>query len=526
MTRLNTDTIVLPPFKVILANQTFVNEKNCIGVQLNYQPTGGSFSISVMKDLTTLPGENFSLSLPFGRVGIVKNTGRSFSTGGLIDTISGPAVPFGLTQQTFLGVPGGQTRDAASLATAIGSGAAVLWATLNPQVKNFIFRGIALSGIQQLAQLLLADVFVRAGGVFVIDPGTIIGPTFNVEKRDIVGATQNVDFSLDIKAVLNPALTTVQLNDAGTFVYDAEHAQKQPKFTVQAGAPGSAASTDFIPIPDGWLVDGVFEEWTPPSGTDFTNPSASVPAGRYWKVFQSPTSPGNFRGITQFTRLVKELRIPGNVSSFIGSPITDLTRRGTTNEFNFDFVSTESGISGFSTDKTSLFDVISNQFLTFDHAIVLVPNGLPNSGFANANFFSITMEIWTFPRINPTVFPVGGPDPTNPFNLPKDVVVVNPSSNVVATSAGDLQTYWNRYLNNHRRINSPRLRTQISVLYRGIMPEVGDGLFVKGGLPVNGCGRIQSVSLSLSRGGIVLNISAEVYNYGGAGLAGLIGEIF
>lgn len=510
MTRLNSETIIINPIKVLLPGQTFATEQNTVSLSLNYTMTGGSFSISLMSGSALLPPENAVLTLPFGRMGVVKNVGSGYSTGGLVDTITGPILPLQATQQTYIGVPGNKLVNAATVAAQLLGG--VNWDTLNPLIRNFIFRGISLAGVQQLASLLLADVVVTTGGVFVVDPGSVVADTWTVQKSDIVSANQATDYSLDIPSVLNPVLLLTQGGLPGEFVYDSDHAQKQPKFTVQCGAPGSEASQDFIPIPDGWLVDGNFEEWTPPSDTDFTNPSSSVTNGRYWKVFQSPTNPGLLRGITNFTKLVRPINLPGNVSSFIGSPITGETRQNTSKELYFSDASLQDEIPGFTSDEVSFFDCISNQFLTLPNAIILIPNGLASSGEAASNFFSITMEVWTFPLVNPQSFPEGlGPDPTNPFNIPPGVQVVNPSSNVVALSVAGLQQYYNKYLANFRLINSPRLRTSISAVFRNYLPQPGGKLVVQDGLKINQCGRINSVSLSYSRGGLVVNASAEVY---------------
>jgi len=512
--------IIINPIKVLLPGQTFADETNIEALSLTFTPTGGNFSISVIQNAVGTPGEDFIIALPFGRLGVVKGTRKGFSTGGLLDIITGPIQPLGLTQQIFLGVPGNVIRDAASVATQLAQGIGINWRTLNVLVKNFIFRGITLAGLQQLARLVLADIFVRADGVYIVDPGAIIGTIFSVQKSDIVSVAQAVDYSRDIASVLNPAITSAQLDSEGDFVYDSAHAQKQPQFTVQAGAPGATGSSDFIPIPDGWMIDGTFEEWTPTSSTDLTNPSPSVPNGRYWKVIPSPVNPGMMRGITGFSRIVKPITIPGNVSSFVASPITQqasLQASVAGLALQFQSPGTQGGMFGFDALDISLFDVLSGQFVTIPNAITLVPS----TGFAgipNAQFYTIQMELWTFPRVNPQSFPSGGPDPTNPFNIPANVVVVTPSSNVTALDSVGLQTYYNKYLQNHRLINSPRLTTTISVLYRNVLPQVGDELFVVAGVPVNNCGRIESVSLNFGRGGIVLSVTATAYNStGGSG---------
>jgi len=517
------EEIILPPFSVILPGQNIVKPSNCVNLSMNFNATGGNFSITLLRGALSLLAaiENAQLTLPNGRIATIKSTGQGFSSGGIVDTISGPIVPPAATLVTLVGEAGNVFTEASLLAEQLAAGFGVSWGVFNPLVRSFIFRGVALSGIQQLAGIVAAEVIVRADGVHVVAPGSIIGPTFTVPKTDIVSATQVTDYSLDTANVLNPALSAVQLVPQGQFVYDSEHCQKQAAQTVQTGAPGGTGSTDFIPIPDGWLVDGTYEEWTPPSGTDFTNPNPTANGGRYWKVYQSPVNPGMLRGILTFERLVKQITLPGNISTFVGSPITGQTLPATGLALAFDNPGSEGGIYGFNAGQNTglnpvgiqFFDIISNQFQSFPTAIVLVPSFGIDSGDANSNFWSITMEMWTFPLVNPQTFPVGAP--VNPFGLPKDVVVVNPPMNsVILTSVTALQQYWTAYMNNYRLTNSPRLRTTISVVYRGLIPQVGDALVVSGGLPRNTCGRIQTVSLNLTRSGLVLNIMAEVYQFG------------
>ena len=518
------ETIVLPSLGSFLPGASGITEAICVSLQLNYTLTGGNFSASVLKGSARLPPENSVLSLPFGRLGVVKNVGSGYSSGGLVDTISGPIIPLQMSLVNFFGMATGARQSISAVAAQLGNGG-VSWETMDILIKNFSFRGIALSGIQQLASsFMLADVIVRNNTIHVVDPGfpTTGSLVFTVLGSDLVSATQVTDYNSDVAAVLNPTLNAAQLDDEGDFAYDSQHAQKQPKFTVQAGAPGSQGSSDFIPIPDGWLVDGNYEEWIPPSDTDFTNPSPTPQNGRYWKVFQSPTNPKQLRGITNFKRLVKPLNLPGNVSQFVGSPITGLTKGGTGKEFKFNKDGTESGIYGFSAEKTEMFDVISNQFLEFPNALVLIPAG-GGSGEASLNFFSITMEMWTFPRVKPQLFPVG--DPVNPFNLPSNVVVVTPNSNVVSLS-GSASSYWTKYLNNYKLINSPRLKTAVNTLFRRTMPQPGDTLIVASGLSVSNCGTIRSVSVNFGRSGVILNITAEKYQSAGGLWSGSTGGGF
>lgn len=538
------ENIIIPPISVILSipkfggfQPFFLNEANLVSLQMNFTLTGGSFTATVLQNSFANPIENLSFTLPNGRTVTLKQTSSAMGRGGLIQTLSGPCVSPAATLINTVGVAAPGAQFPFPLAQQLAGPIRVFWETFSPLIVGFVFRGPALSGIQQLAGYILGDVIVRNGSggnvaIHVVDPGAVpfdFTP-FNVPVSDIVSISQLQDYSLDVSSVLNPALGAIDFNNPGDFIYDSDHAQKQGKFTVQAGAPGSQGSTDFIPIPDGWLIDGNFEEWAPQNPLDLTNPNPSVTNGRYWKVFQSPTNPAMLRGITNFTRLVKTLNLPGNVSPFVGSPITGVTRKNTTLEFAFNNPGTQKGIYGFNAEKTIMFDVISNQFLTLPSCLVIRPNGQVSSGEAASNFFSITMELWTFPLVLPVTFPVG--DPTNPFGLPPNVVVVSPSSQVSFGSNGAAQqAYFSKYLANYRLINSPRYRTTLSCLYRGVMPQPGDTLNIVGppsnpnkltGIDTPKCGRIQSVGLTLSRSALLLNITAELYNYSPDGNLSLI----
>lgn len=517
------ETITIPSLKAVLGG-TAINEQNIVSLQINYTATGGTFSISILAGSIGNISENMQISLPYGRIATVKNVGRSNSPAGILDVISGPITVPAATLPARVGIPGNVFAFAASLASQFGISAS--WQAFNPLVRSFIFSGIALSGIQQLASIILGEVLVRSGGVTVVTPGVAPGPQFKVPKADIVSVNQAIDYSLDFPNTLNPALSGAQLTPEGNYVYDSDHAQKQAKTTVNAGSPGLQGSTDFIPIPDGWLVDGDYEEWTPPSTTDATNPNSTVTNGRYWKDFPSPINPGMRRGITSFTRLIKQINIPKNVSPFVGSPVTG----DTLNTFAFDQPDSNGGIYGFTSGDaptpdpivdadivgTTFFDIISHQYYTFPNAIVLIPNGPGGnfSGDAAANFYSIVMELWTFPKVNPKVFGVG--NPVNPFGLPSDVIVVNPPmSSFITGDPNTLFQYFHAYMQNYRLINSPRLRTTLSCVFRGLIPQPGDSLLIQSGVQKPTCGRIQTCSLNLGRSGLVLNITAEVYQFVG-----------
>jgi len=532
------ENIPLTPLSALTPGSNFVTEQNCVSFNLSYTLTGGSFSISLLQgSVYPLPNEDAIISLPFGRVGVVKQVGGGWNRGGLVGVISGPILPLLALQQTFYAILSGTRQSLINVATAIASasasgsaviggsspGYALVWlATLNPIIGSFSYRGPTLQGIQQVANIMLADVVVRKDGVYVVNPGAMVPsggttgfggyPTgslqytpFTVPKTDLVTANQIIDYSLDVASMLNPALgVVVNTGLPGQYVYDNEHAVKQPKFTVQCGQQDA---NSFINIPDGWLVDGTYEEWQPANQQDNSNPDSTVPNGRYWKVFPSPTNQGFLRGITDFKRLIKELHIPGNVSNFIGSPITATTQTGSVYELVFDVEDFNGGISGFdSTGPITVQDAISDQYLTFNNAIVLTPRS-GDAGIPAYNFYSITMEIWTFPLVNPITFQAG--PSTNPFHIPNGVVVVSPNQSVI----NGYPAYHNRYLQNYHLINSPRLKTTISCVYRNVMPQVGDQLIVSGGLTYTDCGRIQSVALTYNRSGVILNITAEKYQF-------------
>lgn len=523
------ETILLSPLATLMGGGNLFTEGTVVNLSLSFTATGGSFSVSLIKgtiDPETI-AEDTIIGLPFGRTGLITSITSGYSNGGLVDILSGPAISFLAFQQTFFGLAGTQNASLFSIASNIiygygGSANGTLgnprasdgiaeWGTIDPLVINFSFRGSALAGLQQVASIALADLIIRISGYHFVAPGNPPNDSvgFTVPITDIVSASQGPDYSLDVASVLNPAVLTLNFGLSQVFVYDSAHAQKQPPVTIQAGAPQSQGAQDFIEIPPGWLVDGNYEEWIPPTGTNFANPTPSVTNGRYWKVFQSPTNSAMLRGITNFTRLVKPITLPGNVSSFVGSPITGKTRKKTSLEFDFDQASTESGIYGFNTSGgVSLFDVISHQFITVPNAIVLTPHGGGNSGEGASNFYSIQMEQWTFPLVNPETIQ-GGPS-ANPFGIPKGTRIVTPPTNILnGISSG----FFLGYLSNYQKINSPRLKTSVGVVYRNVLPQVGDTLVVNG-LQYPNCGRIQTVNLNFSRsGGVVLSLTAEKYQF-------------
>lgn len=532
------ETITLTPLGTLLGPHSPISEKNCTSFQISLNMTGGTFSLSVLKDtLGNLP-ENTILTLPFGRFSVIKNTGRNWSTGGLLDTASGPALPLVATQISFAAIvpgllapgvvdPNFTFYPAASLAQQLLAGIALEWIAMNPNIRTFNFRGVALSGVQQLAQIVLGEVIVNRNTVFVVTPGQAVGPTFSVPNSDIVNLNQQVDYSLDVKSVLNPAILNVNFIPEGTFIYDDQHAQKQPNQKITMGAPSGTGARDFVEIPGDWMIEGQYEDWTPPAGTDLSNPNTTANNGRYWKVFQSPDNPTQLRGVLNFTRLVKDLKLSGNLlntdkTAFVGTPITAQTQDvGIGSEFlglSIGEAGTEEGIYGFTADETVVTDITQNSAsntVTVKTAMQLLPPA-GNSGDASSNFFSIQIGLWTFPRVLPLTFGVG--NPANPYNLPKDVVIVNPSTNVLNFNSGILQ-YYQTYLTNYQLINSPRLKTSLTCVYRNQMPQPGDVLVVPGAGTPN-CGRISSVTLNYTRGGITLNIQAEIYRI----VAGLSGQ--
>lgn len=536
------ETITLPPVSTLFS---FVDEKKCVSFQLSFNFTGGTFSVSVLKNSTPLPGENAVFSLPFGRVGTVKDVGSSISTGGLVDIVSGPAVPLAATEPGFVSIKPGilynaSTANPKTLAQTLANGLSINWQSYNPQLRAFLYRGNILSGIQQLASIVLGDVIVHGGSIYVVPPGTIVGSNFSIASTDIVSLRQEVDYSLDYPSELNPALLLPLFDPEGLYIFDTDHAHKQGNTTLNIGAPSGTGSKDFSPIPDGWMVDGTYEEWTPPPGTDFTNPATTATNGRYWKQFQSPSDPTKLRGILTFTRLVKDLKLNGNsdnpikstltpaISIFVGSPITSQTNPtigkpvaefGGPGFLLFDqdgtapgvgsINSPPGGIYGFTADVNQVEDIVSGQSVAVQNAMVLLPPG-GSSGAADENSFTIQFGLWTFPKVKPTVFGVG--DPTNPFNIPPGINIVNPSQNIV-NSGGQAIPYYKDYLKQYKKINSPRLKTSVTCVFRGFIPQPGDGLTVSGADKPT-CGRVTTVSLSMGRSGLTLSIQAELYQYG------------
>jgi hypothetical protein len=518
-----TETIVLNPISMLLQNQNILQEGNIVSLNLSFTPTGGTFRINFLRGAVPFPPEDFVVQLPFGRFAVVRGITRSQSREGLIDSISGPILPLVATLVNFVGYVYNVNTFSADMARALCQGT-VIWEAYNPLVRGFTFRGIALSGIQQLAGNMLAEVYVYKNTIYVMPPGQAVAdligaPKITIPSTDIVSLSQDIDYSSDVASVLNPILNVINFNNPGDFVYDGDHAIKQPNTFVQCGSPKGSGGTDFIEIPNGWMVDGVYEEWVP-NGTDLTNPSASVT--RYWKTFPSPTLPGYMRGIISFTRLVKDLSLPGNVSTFVGTPITSQTNAGSKSSPARTFAIQESstdptaGVFGFTADNTVISDIVSGGVaVNIDTALQLIPQG-GSSGTADVNFFAIQLGLWTFPRVLPTTYNVQ--NPVNPFNLPPNVVVVNPP-----IQNPRQPVYFTSYFQNYQKINSPRLRTQVSYIYRNALPQPGDHLIVPGA-DTTDCGRISNVTLNLTRSGVLVSVTAEQYQFapgkwslGGAG---------
>jgi hypothetical protein len=502
-----TDTIILNPISMLLQNQNILLESNITSLALSFTPTGGTFRINCLRGAVPLPLEDFVLQLPFGRFAVVRGTGRSQGREGLIDSISGPALPLVATLVNFVGYANGINAFSADAAQVLAQGT-LSWRAYNPLVRGFTFRGIALSGIQQLAGNMLAEVYVYKNTIYVVNPGQAVAdligaPPITVLNRDIVSISQDIDYSSDVAAVLNPILSLINNENPGDFIIDGDHAIKQPQTIVQCGSPKGSGGTDFIEIPNGWMVDGNYEEWAPaPGSTDLSNPTPSV--DRYWKTFPSPTTPGLMRGITNFTRLVKDLSLPGNVSSFVGTPVTATTGVSGAQIFTIqeNLVDPTAGIYGFIADTTVVADIVSGNIVNVKTGLQLIPPGGVSSTAAD-NFFAVQLGLWTFPRVLPTTFNVG--NPVNPFGLSNNVVVVNPP----IQNPRD-PVYFSAYFQNYQKVNSPRLRTQLSYVYRNSLPQPGDHLIVPGADTAD-CGRISTVSLNLTRSGVVVSVVAEQY---------------
>jgi hypothetical protein len=544
------EDIILPPPETLIA---IADKATCASCQLNLTMVGGSFSVSFLKGGPPIPPENSLISLPFGRLGTVRNIASSISSGGLLDVVSGPALPLSAIENGFTSIipargnspfspspfsgdiGAGSAQDLKSLASKLAVGMTIVWRSFNPLLKSFVFRGIIISGIQQLAQIVLGDVVVYGSIIYVVPPGTVVGSGFSVPATDIINVKQEVDYSQDFPSILNPALLASGFLPNGQYIYDEDHAKKEPNSKLSIGAPTGTGSKDFIEIPDGWMIEGEFEEWIPTpdaiAAKDFTNPAPTPPDGRYWKTFASPTTQGAQRGIISFTRLVKDLKLNGkisnpnyttvlpNISTFVGSPVTETSNPNISAPYGggpgflgFDNSDTQLDIYGFNALDTVVDDIVSdNDGIEVTNAMILLPPGADGSGFASQNFYTIQYGLWTFPKVLNTPSLLAG-DPTNPYNIPPGTEVVNPSSNVVDEEAF---AYYADYLAQYKKIHSPRLKTSVTCLFRGNLPQPGDSLSV-GGVKNTGCGRINSVSLNESRGGITLSIQAELYNFRGA----------
>lgn len=534
MPRSNVENIVISPFSLAFPASTVITEHNCISMNMSFTLNGGSFNIQVLKDSVQLPvGKDTPISILLQRIGLLKQTGASLTRGGLVDTISGQTIPL-LAGQTvnYNTAAYPVIQDPlnppliSNIIAAISLGAAS-WQTRDFPVRNFSFGGIALQGIQALAQLLLADVIISGGRVLVVPAGQIIGGQYSVPKTDIINVNQTVDFSREVTALLYPAAFDVTFG--GVFIYDEAHAQKQGDTLFQCGAPKGSGAADHIEIPNGWLIEGVAEDWIPPAGTDFTNP-ASTTSNKYWKTFPSPLGGGMLRGIISFTRLVKDLNlnpgppgstIQGNISTFVGTPVTALARSTAGAQIlnlQNQFVDPFAGIYGFTAEDTLVEDLVTGQSVSVKNAMELNPPA-GSSGLAETNSYAIQLGLWTFPKVLPDLL-FQGLLSRPPSTLRVNTVVVTPPGNVVAgttnqatgvfTSNGYREWYFQQY----KQINSRRLVTNISFLYRGVIPAPGQSLYVAA-LAHPNCGRISSVTLNVTRGGVTVNVTAEVYNFTG-----------
>jgi hypothetical protein len=510
-----TKDILLPSLKILLPSQQFITEDNCVSVNTTFNLTGGSFSVSLIRNTTVLPPEDTVLTLPNGRFAVVKNVGRGSSTGGLVDTISGPILPYAATVRTFVAMlndatPIGYGYDILASTLAARFGLPAQWLGADGPMRSYNFRGQSLQGIQQLAGNFLNDVIVYKNTIYVVNAGEYlplgIGEVWIVGDDDLVSLNQSIDYTSDHPVYLNP----LSMNLGGQFIYDEQHARKQSRTTVQAGSPLGTGGTDFIPIPDGWMVEGSYEEWAPdPASTDLSNPSPSVP--RYWKEIPSPSTPGNMRGITYFTRLVKDMNLPaksgfGSVSTFVASPVTAGNQDGP-NVFLILGGSIENGLFGFSADEEFVSDILTDTQVDVKTALVLYPPS-GQSATADIGFYSVPMELWTFPKAVPMQTLAPGADPTNPNAIPPEVEIFTQSNSVKLSAS-----FINTALAAFAKRNSPKMQTSVSQIYHGQLPQPGDHLMVPSAA-VSDCGRINTVSLNLSRGGVVISISAEVLGNG------------
>lgn len=522
------DNIVIAPFELLFPAGSAITEQNCISLSISFTLSGGSFNIQVKKNSVAFPqGKDAPVSLPLGYLGLLRITGSQMSRGGLVDIFSGQILPLVASQTvTFTSPPPTRSDPNPSVqmsqaANALGLGS-VSWLTRSYPLKNFSFSGQALQGIQSLAGLILADMIIDSNRIRVVPAGQSIYAAYEVNKSDVTQFSQTIDYSRAINALLNPAYNSFPVNFLGDFIYDDEHAQKQGTQLVQAGATGGSGSSDFIPIPDGWLVEGSFEEWLPPvdpaNPTDFTNNKATVP--RYWKVFPSPSGGGFLRGITSFSRLVKDLKLPGNISTFVGTPVTSDTFSGNGKQFTLQRSTSQSGITGFTASDTLVQDMVTGQAVSVKNALELNPEG-GNSGSADQNFFNVQIGLWNFPRVAPTIL-FQGPV-TNPLSVPRNTVLVNPPGNVVGfNSDGTQNGFGAYYVTQYRQVNSARLITSVTFLFRGgtQIPKPGQTLSVAGVGQFTDCGRISTVTLNLSRGGVLVTVQAEKYAFPQIGFPG------
>ena len=379
---------------------------------------------------------------------------------------------------------------------------------------------------------MLAEVVVRNDKIIVIEEGAISGNSFTIPfgPDDIVSLTQEVKAAASTAQnyVIDPGLTAIQEILPLNPIYDSQHCQIQGLETIQVGNAlnGNATGAGTLPqheLPNGWFVDGEFVDFDPTSIPQ--DPNTGQPYQQFWKIFNSPVLPGYKRGITHWTRIVKDLKLSGNIAKFVGFnqasggivnpgsgyPATMSLGAALTN--NGPFV-------GFNIiAPLTFFDVVTNQNITIKTPLVLTPPNGADSGTADVNYYDASFQLAFFPLLPPYVLPGVGVNPVNPYNVPQNTAIVTPPSQILrfglqsgGNSGPDFYTY---YLPQYKRIQNPRLRTACSFVYRGEVPLPGDSLTISNpppGVSPN-CGRIEAVTLLMSAQNISATATAEVYNY-------------
>lgn len=420
---------------------------------------------------------------------------------------SAPIGPVMANTQTTSGLPPdvtpvGLPQPASALAQVVAqkSGVTLEWRADDYTVTNFSHTGTVFDGIRALAGPFLNDVWFRQGVLRVVNPLDSDG-VFGVDLGDLLSRTETVDTSRQIDQAIVRGFPGLG-NPGGGFKYDIK---PDPFASKSAGGDTIIAGSTpqgFVEIPGGLVVDGFFEEWTPPpksdtSPRDESNPNATVQ--RYWKVAVSPNDPNTLRGITSITRLLKPVTVQrSDVAAFFGSGRDTITSQ-TANSFIIENEAIAGGVLGYFAYPQTVQDIVTGKFFSGFAVSIRPPFG--TSGDAANNWYSVTFGARAFPPVLD--------------NTPNAITVFFPPTAVGPVRIGrtsvpqgiNVNLFAPKYFN----LLQPRRITEIAVVMRQfIFPRIGQNIVLSGqGIQPTSLGRVLGVSVGVTAAGATLNIQAE-----------------